>query len=458
MTDIIVGGSSQYTTLQQGIQAAELSGSAHIIVNPGVYAGTTVLTSADSNISITAASPGVTVSGSFVITNASGITISGLAFQGNGSNTAITATGGQFLTVSGNSFSANGQAVVLDGSSHGTIANNSISNTSLSAIEARDGANNAIISNNLIDGSNAASTIGAVWLHGSSDSVITHNQISNTAGAAISLSDFSPPGTTLTQNNNNTISYNKIFNADNKSEDSGAIYVLGRSQNPSTNNLITQNYIGTTGSPGTMHAVGVYLDDNTSGVTVSKNIIQASPTMSDPWEIHGGSYNVFSGNIFDLGTGITDFGLFQFDVQDQLPQGMFKQLDQNLITGNIFASESLNPHNPGFADLTFGIGTNSISGNDYWSFSGAPLNVAGSGPTGDTAAQYTPPAPGPALGLPDYATWSAPGIGFASIDPFQIGLLPPSTAVPEPASASIFPLCVVALLLLRMRTARLRHR
>ena len=431
MTDIYVGGASQYTTLQQGIQAAESSGSTTIIVNPGLYSGESVLTAADNNLSIIAASPGVTVSGSFTLTNASGVTISGLAFEGSGSGVAIQATASQYITVSGNSFSGSGQAVLLDGSINSTIINNSIVQTTQSAIEAKNGADNAFISNNVIDGCNTYSTIGAIWLHGSNDSVISHNQISNTSGAAISLSDFTPPGSSFTQNNNTTISFNTITDVDTKSEDSGAIYVLGRSQNPSTNILIAQNYIGATGAPGTSHAVGIYLDDNASGVTVTKNIVQATPTMSDPWEIHGGSDNIISGNIFDLGSGSTDFGLLQIDERDQYPQGSFLQLDQNSITGNIYTTESSSPHDPGFADLTFGAGNTSITGNNYWAFSGVALNVAGIGPAGDSQASYIPPAPGPAQSLADYQSWDVPLAGFGPIETSQIGPLPDVIAVPE---------------------------
>ena len=149
--------------------------------------------------------------------------------------------------------------------------------------------------------------------------------------------------------------------------------------------------------------------------------MQATPTLSDPWEVHGGSNNTISGNIFDLGTGRTDFGLFQADEADQQPQGSFTQLENDQVEGNIFVTESSAPHDPGFADLSGGLGDPSITGNDFWAFSGAPLNVAGAGATGDASATYDPPAAAPAQSLADYSAWSGAGIGFAAIDTSQIG-------------------------------------
>jgi hypothetical protein len=146
--------------------------------------------------------------------------------------------------------------------------------------------------------------------------------------------------------------------------------------------------------------------------------------MSDAFQIHGGSNNVFSGNIFDLGTGNTSFGLLQKDEADVGPVGAFGQLQNNVVTGNIFTTESFAPRNPGFSDLTDGIGSATVSGNDYWAFSGIGLNIGGSGSRGDAAPSSTAPATQAAGSLGDYLTWSGGGINFQRIDTSQIGLAP----------------------------------
>lgn len=459
MAVIYVGGSSQYSTIQQGIQAAEQTGATTVIVNAGTYTGNDVLSSADNGLTISG-SQGVSITGSFSISNASSVTLSGLSFQGNGSNVAVTATNSQSLSIVGNNFTGTGQAVLLDGSTNSSVSNNSIFNTTASAIEAKNGANSNLFSSNTINGDTTPGTIGAIYLHGANNSTVTHNQITNTTGAAISLSDFFGPGTTGTQNNGSVVSFNSLNQVDTTAPDSGAIYILGRSQEQNANITVSNNLIQNVGSAAavgspTEHAVGIYLDDNTSGVSVTSNVVIATATLTDPFEIHGGSNDTISGNIFDLTSGVTDFGLFQQDPANQAPVGSFAQLVNDNITGNIFATEAASPHNPGYADLTGGIGQISIAGNNYWAFSGAPLNVAGTNAAGDSAAQYNPPAAHAAQSISDYAAWSAPGINFQAIDVADIGLLPSSiTLVSEPASILLLPVFLLAVLLKRRRQAQ----
>ena len=389
------------------------------MIDAGTYGESDTLTAADNGLTITAAG-GVTLTGSFSIANASGITLSDLTFQGNGSNVAVDALNSQNVTITGDTFNGTGEAVLLDGTGDSLVSNNTITNTSNSAIEAKNGANSDTITGNVVTGDDAAGTIGAIYLHGTDNSVITHNQITNTTGAGISLQDFYEPGNTATQNNNSTIAYNTLNQVDTQSSDSGAIYILGRSQNSLANDVVTMNFIGATGSPGA-HAVGIYLDDNASGVSVTNNIVQATSTMSDVFEIHGGSNDTFSGNIFDLGAGSTSAGLLQQDEPDQQPQGSFVQLQNDNVTGNIYTTESTSPRDPAFADLTGGIGDVSISGNDYWGFNGASLDAAGSGASGDSNAKSVAPASRSAASMTSYASWSGAGINFQAISTSNIG-------------------------------------
>ena len=417
---IRVGGNSRYATIAQGISAAEAAGLHRVNVEPGTYTETDTLGPADNGLTIAARPGSATLVGSFSVTGASSITLSGLAFQGDGSSVAVSLLNSTQVRIIENSFTGVGQAVLLDGTSLSTVTRSTITNATNSAIEIKDGAANDSVTYTVIDGCMAMGTLGAIWLHGTSASIIEDNVVMNTAGAGLSLADFDPPGSTDTQNDNATIAYNGLIGTDAMSEDSGAIYVLGRSQTPSTGITISMNLVMGVGSSSATHAVGIYLDDNASGITVSRNIIQATPTMSDVFEIHGGSNNKFSANIFDLGTGDTDDGLFQQDEADQMPQGSFQQLQNNVVSGNIYATESDAPHDPGFADLTGMIGNTLITRNDYWAFSGSPLNVQGIGAQGDTAPSYDPPASQPAQSVSDYATWSGAGIRFKAINTSRI--------------------------------------
>ena len=419
---IHVGGSSRYATIQQGILAAETAGLHHVIVAPGTYTETDTLGSADNGLTISAAPSSATIVGAVSMTGASSVTLSGLAFKGDGSSAAVSLLNSTHITIIRDSFTGVGQAVVLDGTSLSTVTQSSVANATNSAIEAKNGAVGDSITNTVINGCSAPGTLGAIWLHGTTKNIIEHNLIMNVAGAGISLTDFDPPGSTDTQNNGAVIAYNGLIGADTLSEDSGAIYVLGRSQIADVGIRISTNFVMGVGSPSATHAVGIYLDDNASGITVTRNIIQATATMSDAFEIHGGSNNTITGNIFDLGAGSTDNGLFQQDEADQQPQGSFAQLQNNRVTGNIYTTESTAPHDPGFADLTGMVGNVVITGNDYWAFSGAPLNVQGVGAQGDTAPQYEPPASQGAQSLSDYAGWSGAGIGFKAIATSRIAV------------------------------------
>lgn len=422
----MVGGGSQYTTIQQGIQAAEHAGSHSVVVTAGTYTENVTLSAADNGLSITTNGT-AKLAGSIGITGGSGITVSGLTFQGDGSTTAITALNSSAITISDDSFLGTGQAVVLDGTTNSTVADNLMTNTTNSAIEAKNGANGNVIDSNVINGDGAPNTAGAIWLHGSNQTSITHNAITNTAGAGISLGDFFPPGSTATQNNNDTIAYNTLNQVDQQSLDSGAIYILGRSQEASSNDLVQMNFIGATGSAGAQ-AVSLYLDDNASGVTITQNIVQGTAAVSHGYEIHGGSNDTITGNIFDLGPGepgdLPVYGLTQSDSAGQTPQGSFASLQNDITTGNIFLTENPSPRNPGFADLTNGIGSVTITNNDYWSYLGSPQFVTGSGAGGDTAAKFVQPSAQDPTTLAGYAAFSGDGIGFKAIDTTLIGLAP----------------------------------
>ena len=421
---ILVGGGSPYVSIQQGIDAAETAGLHQVIVAAGTYTETDTLGPADTGLAITAGAGGATLVGSVRVTGASSITLSGLKFHGNGADVAISVLNSTRISIEGDNFAGVGQAVLLDGTSLSTVTHSTITHATRSAIEAKHGAANNSFTYLVIDGDAAPGTLGAIWLHGTTGSRIDHDRITNTAGAGISLTDFDAPGGRTTRNTHARIACNALIETDKLSKDSGAIYILGRSQMPAAAVDISMNYVLGAGGAFKAHAVGIYLDDNASGITVSRNIIRATPGMTDAFEIHGGSNNRVSANVFDLGTGSTAAGLFQQDEADQLPANGFQQLQNDIVSGNIYVTESTKPHDPGFADFTGGIDNITVTGNDYWAFSGAPLNVQGAAAAGDLAPRYEAPARQPASSLSDYAMWSGAGISFEAIGTCDMAWLP----------------------------------
>ena len=412
-SSVVVARGNPTATIQAAIEMALKSGIKRILIAPGNYDEHDVVTG--SGLTISAASEPVVLMGSIELSDAARVVISGLTFRGTGGGVSINARHCTQLRIERDVFVGTARPVVLDGTTDSLVAHNRMINTSRSAIEAFDGARANRLVGNVIEGDGARDTVGAIWLHGADGSTVSRNRISNTKGAAISLMDFSPPGLAQTRNDASVVADNEVDHVDMESADSGALYVLGRSQDPATGIVVTGNVIGLTGSPGA-HAIGIYLDDNASGVTVRRNILTATPALSDAFEIHGGSNDAIEGNIFDLGEGRTTFGLFQRDQPDQRPKGSFRQLNNDAVSGNIFATESAAPRNPGFADLTSGVGHITVRGNDYWSFVGTAVNVAGLGARGDAAAHYVAPAPHAASSLADYTAWSAVPIGFTPIN------------------------------------------
>lgn len=72
-----------------------------------------------------------------------------------------------------------------NGASNNAITNNLIKNSSLAGIEIKDGASQETVDSNMIEGVSGAAHDtygGGIYLHGSSNDAITHNQVQDTAG------------------------------------------------------------------------------------------------------------------------------------------------------------------------------------------------------------------------------------------------------------------------------------
>ena len=374
-----------FATLQKAVAASEGSSIKTITVQAGTYMpdSTLVLGSRDAGLTIIGSGNAVIdgrggLDGIVSLANTSGVTITGLTLQ-----------------------NSRGPAVLLTGSGSNTIQGNRVLSSAGSAIELKDGSGGNKIDNNWIDGVGATETSGAgIYAHGASNNQFTHNQIQHTKGAGIALSDVYSDSAG-TQNNGNTIAYNRLIDTAQTASDSGAIYILGRS-NADTQNNVTMNFVQGVGQS-SQHSVGIYLDDNANGVSVTGNIVIGAG--SDGFQIHGGSNNSFHGNVFDLGSSSASVGLFQSAPSDQAQHGMFN----NSFTGNIVVSSGGNPRNPLFAVDNGGQFT--ISNNDYWSAAGGYLNT-----DQDASAKHD----NPGFSGSGHSGNSA-GIGFAAIPEQTIG-------------------------------------
>ena len=417
--------SNPFSNLQQAVSAASASGSNTIYLKGGTYYlnSPIELTSANSGLTIESA-PGsrAVLDGqgwlnSLVrLDGASGVTLQGLTFQYTDpySRAAVVLNGASNNSIIADHFANNGEGLSLqNGSSYNTVSGNEIDNSSTSAVEVQDGSNNNLFDSNLINGTGAIGTSGGgIDLHGANYNTISHNLVENTAGMGIGVENWD----STTVNVGNVISDNTLqsTNTSAQSNDSGAIYELGRS-NVDTQSVITGNYIsGPDGGSG--HVVGIYLDDNTSGVQVTNNIV--ANTIDNSVEIHGGNNVTVQNNVFDLGANGGSAVLFQ----DRWADNGGPTLTNDVVSQNIISSTQAFPTAfDNYSNATPTIDSNFYSDpfSNYFQMSGLPQNNAQYG-----NANFANEGGG------NYALSSNSGatsIGFTSIDQSVIGLHP-STA------------------------------
>jgi len=204
-----------------------------------------------------------------------------------------------------------------------------------------------------------------------------------------------------------------VLNTNRISNDSGAIYMLGRSH-IDTKAVIANNLIDNTGAAD-QHTIGIYLDDSTSGVDVSANIVRNIGTHG--MQIHGGDNNLIHNNVFDLGTATASAMLFQSAPADTGPTNTMLN---NVVARNIIYSSSPTPRLYDYIDGHNPVITNNL----YFNTTGASMQTAA--PTQDSS---------PVIGNPNFAAptegnyallagSAAATIGFQAIDQTLIGLQP----------------------------------
>jgi parallel beta-helix repeat protein len=344
------------------------------------------------------------------MTGATNVTLSGLTFANTGTGgAAIAMTNSSGATISGNHFLNNGTAIWLNNSSNNIISGNQIDNAVKNGVEVFDNSNFNVIDSNLINGVASPYTSGAgVFLHGASNNTISHNVVENTAGVGIGILNWD----NATINLNNIVSYNRVMNTGTATPyDTGAIYILGRSQ-LDTGTVVDHNYIYKAGAPGDAHSVAIYLDDYTSGVAVTNNIIVDPGSYGI--QTHGGNNLTIQNNIFDLGANSQAIGLIQGLGANVYPHNV-------AFTQNIVYSEAASQNLWDWFELA-SYPTN--ANNLYWDIVGGPMT--NSSPFPDTSPKFGDPkfADEAAGNFAPGAGSAAGAIGFQAIDQSGMGLHP----------------------------------
>lgn len=260
------------------------------------------------------------------------VTLIGLVFA-TSSPTQVLLDNTQDCVIAGSTFLRGGTAILLIKSSVNTIHHNLIVHPTATGIELRDGSEANIVADNTIDGADAPETHGGgIFLHGTRFNRITHNLIQNAAGFGIGVLNWDES----TVNVGNVVEYNLIRDTALTAEDSGAIYVLGRS-GVDTQIVIAGNVVDGVGSGGE-HDVGIYLDDSTNGAVVTRNLVRRVGSYAV--QIHGGSDNLIENNVLDLGEGRPAAVLFQAAPADTNP---LNAQTGNAVVRNVILSANKDP-------------------------------------------------------------------------------------------------------------------
>ncbi len=216
---------------------------------------------------------------------------------------AIVLENAHNIRLSDNNFHNVGEAIRLIDSTQNFIERNIIQDTGSHGIELQDQSNGNLISaNTLSDVGRVELSAAAIYLHGANFNRIAHNFVRNTSRHGIGIDNWDD----TTVNRANIIEYNRLWQTNRETDDTGAIEMLGRSRIDTTsiiryNEIAEVGTLPSSGSDGGFRNTaisGVYLDDLTSGVLVCGNRIRGAPLAAI--HIHGGSKIVIRDNIVIL--------------------------------------------------------------------------------------------------------------------------------------------------------------
>jgi Right handed beta helix region len=178
-----------------------------------------------------------------------------------------------------------------------TINGLSMQNFQYAAVDSGGGNSGLTVTNNLMfNGFNVSgSSMGGFKCYGCASAMITNNVVHDIASFGITLDNVNG------NISNSIIANNVVYNTCTGLADCGGIYIQDLAAS-ATNLSIKNNYVhdgAVTG--GTNLGSGIYLDDCTSNVTVSGNVVTGN-NGGNTMIIHGGNSDTFTGNLIDLST------------------------------------------------------------------------------------------------------------------------------------------------------------
>lgn len=250
---------------------------------------------------------------------------------------AVRLIGGGHHRIGANIFQWVGTGLYLSNSTDNLIGGNDFLSLGSSGVEMAIGSHRNKIFANGFDGiGTIVKHSSAVSGYGISDNQIAQNDIQNSSRYGVSIKNWSDE----TANFNNVIEYNWIYNTCTETADGGAIEMLGRNKK-NTGAIIRGNiidrYNGFSGINGGwvygFKGFGIYMDDSTSGVTITGNLIKNVGKGLANIYLHGGDYNIVEHNI-----GIMDHEDNNFIRMEKVAVGgdmnYHNSIQRNVVYGN----------------------------------------------------------------------------------------------------------------------------
>jgi hypothetical protein len=282
----------------------------------------------------------------------------------------------------------------ISGASNVTIDGLKMQNVFDSAVSTGGALSNNITIKNCDIGFNQQTSLAGgfnpmIGLGNVTNAHVLNNYVHDTASQGIALYAFNS-GETI---DGSVVSGNVVTRAVQRMDDGGAIYLNMRNTNVNGGHVtISNNYVRSYGASGISSVRGIYLDDDSSNVTVIGNVIgPPTPGTTGPYVeavmFNGGSGNRVTGNIIDLGNGRVAVNSIGPDgAGGTIPYG--GPTSPNSISGNIIIanySGAPSVHSWDVNGHVYDQGPTitskwlTISGNLYHNYGGGAKDSAGNG-------------------------------------------------------------------------------
>jgi Ca-dependent carbohydrate-binding module xylan-binding/Right handed beta helix region len=334
--------------------------------------------------------------------------------------------------------------IYLNGSSNITIDGLKLQNASSNAIVTQDGPGAAQITGITIENcdigfnqhtGDSGGFNPLVLIENATNTHILNNYVHDAASQGIGLYAFYA-GQSI---DGSVVSGNVVLHTVQQMSDGGAIYVNMRGTGDSGGHVtISNNFVRDYGAAGITGAAGIYLDDNSSNVTVTGNVVAPATEGAvstgnlgaTAFEIHDGNNNTIFGNIADLGDSGRAFAAVWYQDSASAAGMGNDTFTGNVVISNFAGSQSTNfTGQTGYTYFENSAGSNfAIAGNAYFNYGGGQVRTDGQSASDSNPIMANPQISGSAYQIANGSpVFSAP-MSFSNI---VVGWGPSGFVIPQ---------------------------